>query len=122
MTFEELKKQFAIGHGYAGWHEIEDDHKLGDICVQFGQFCLVENIVQSEAETSIDLLQKKIRDFVIHLRKKQKDIEQKVSFCNQHNFRLEAESKRNEADVVQIIIHEMENEFDLGFVWDSSLD
>lgn len=120
MTFEELKEQFAIGHGYASWHEIEDDHKLGDICVQFGQFCLVENIVQ--AEISTDLMESKIRDFVINLRKRQKDIEQKISFCKQHNFRLEAESKRNEADVVQKIIHEMENEFNLGFVWDSSLD
>ncbi len=48
MTFEELQEQFAIGHGYAGWHEIEDDHKLGDVCVQFAKFCLIENIVQSQ--------------------------------------------------------------------------
>ena len=73
-------------------------------------------------QSAVFFTEKQAKDFVINLRKKQKDIEQKISFCKQHNFRLEAESKRNEADVVQSIIHEMENEFDLGFVWDSSLD
>lgn len=134
MTFEEIKEQFAIENGYVGWHEIEDDHKLGDVCEDFAKFCLVENIAQSEslskslfeiqgnAEIKIEFTEKKIKDFVIRLRKMQKDIEQKISFCKQHNLRLDAESKRNEADLVQRIIHEMENEFDLGFVWDSSLD
>ena len=51
-----------------------------------------------------------------------RDIEEKQIFCQQNNFNLEAESKKNEADVVRRIIHEMENEFELGFVWDDSLN
>ena len=62
-----------------------------------------------------------LKAFVIQLRKKHRDIEEKQFFCNDHNFKLEAEAKRSEAEVVRHIIHEMENAFDLGFVWDSSL-
>jgi len=83
----------------------------------------VKNIELPDAqEVPILFPEKKIRDFVIHLRKKQREIEQQCFFCNKHNFKLEAESKRNEAEAVQKIIHELEREFDLGFVWDSSLD
>jgi hypothetical protein len=62
-----------------------------------------------------------LKAFVIKLRKKHRDIEEKQFFCNDHNFKLEAEAKRSEAEVVRCIIREMENAFDLGFVWDSSL-
>jgi hypothetical protein len=62
-----------------------------------------------------------LKAFVIQLRKKHRDIEEKQLFCNDHNFKLEAEAKRSEAEVVRRIIHEMERAFDLGFVWDSSL-
>lgn len=41
MDFKELKNKFAIENGYVGWHEIEDDHKLGDVCEDFAQFCLI---------------------------------------------------------------------------------
>ena len=61
-----------------------------------------------------------LKAFVIQLRKKHRDIEEKQFFCNDHNFKLEAEAKRSEAEVVRRIIHEMEKAFDLGFVWDSS--
>ncbi len=63
-----------------------------------------------------------LKAFVIKLRKKQRDIEEKQFFCNDHNFKFEAEVKKSEAEVVRKIIHEMEREFDLGFVWDKSLD
>jgi len=62
-----------------------------------------------------------LKAFVIQLRKKHRDIEEKQFFCNDHNFKLEAEARRGEAEVVRRIIHEMEKAFDLGFVWDSSL-
>lgn len=65
---------------------------------------------------------KELKDFVIKLRKKHAKIEEQQFFCNRHNFNLEAEAKRNEAEVVRRIIHEMEQDFDLGFVWDKSLD
>lgn len=63
-----------------------------------------------------------LKSFVIKLRKKNRELEQKQFFCQDHNFTLEAEAKRSEADVVRRIIHEMEMDFDLGFVWDKSLD
>lgn len=66
--------------------------------------------------------EKEIKAFIIKLRKKHRAIEEKQFFCSSHNFKLEAEAKRNEAEVVRRIIHEMQNEFDLGFVWDNSLD
>lgn len=82
-------------------------------------WCEIES---ANTQSAIFFTEKKVKDFVIHLRKKQKDIEQKISFCKNYNLRLDAESKRNEWDLLQNIIHEMESEFDLGFVWDSSLD
>lgn len=63
-----------------------------------------------------------LKAFIIKLRKKQRDIEEKQIFCSEHNFKLEASAKQNEADVVRRIIQDMENEFDLGFVWDDSLN
>lgn len=66
--------------------------------------------------------QKKLKDFVIKLRKKHRTIESKIQFCELHNFKLEAESKRNEAELLRKTIHEIEDEFDLGFVWDKSLN
>jgi len=66
--------------------------------------------------------EKQLKDFVIKLRKKHSEIEQQQFFCSKHNFNLELEPKRNEAEVVIRRISEMENEFELGFVWDKSLD
>ena len=66
--------------------------------------------------------EKELKDFVIKLRKKHHAIEEQQFFCNQHNFNLETEAKRNEAEIVRRIIHEMEQDFQLGFVWDKSLD
>ena len=66
--------------------------------------------------------EKQLKDFVIKLRKKHAKIEEQQFFCNKHNFNLEAELKKSEAEVVRRIIREMENEFDLGFVWDKSLN
>ena len=43
-------------------------------------------------------------------------------FCQDHNFKLEEQALRNDAELVRKIIHEMEKEFNLGFVWDKSLD
>ena len=66
--------------------------------------------------------EKELKAFIIKLHKKQRAIEDKQFFCNDHNFKLEAEAKRREAEIIRKIIHEMENEFDLGFVWDDSLN
>lgn len=63
-----------------------------------------------------------LKAFIIKLRLKHRKIEEKQIFCLEHNFKLEAQAKQNEADVLRRVIHEMENEFDLGFVWDKSLD
>ena len=79
------------------------------------QPCTLQSVVRSFSE-------KELKAFIIKLRKKHRAIEEKQFFCNDHNFKLEAEAKRSEAEVVIKIIHEMENEFDLGFVWDDSLN
>lgn len=63
-----------------------------------------------------------LKAFIIKLRLKHRKIEETQIFCQEHNFKLEAQAKQNEADVLRRVIHEMENEFDLGFVWDKSLD
>jgi hemerythrin superfamily protein len=74
------------------------------------------------ADVGRSFSEKEIKTFVIKLRKKHRSIEEKQFFCNNHNFKLEAEAKRSEAEIVRRIIHEMENEFDLGFVWGDSLN
>ena len=66
--------------------------------------------------------EQQLRDFVIKLRKKHSEIEQQQFFCSKHNFNLEAVLKNSEANIVKRIIHDMEMEFELGFVWDKSLD
>ena len=63
-----------------------------------------------------------LKSFVIKLRKQHRKIQEEQIFCHQHNFDMETEFKRKQADIVQNIIFEMESEFDLGFVWDKSLD
>lgn len=63
-----------------------------------------------------------LKAFVVKLRKKHTSIEEKRFFCNNHNFNLEAEAKKSQSDVVMDIIHEMQKDFDLGFVWDESLN
>ena len=63
-----------------------------------------------------------LKAFVISLRKKQQAIEEKEMFCTEHNFDIEATAKRNEAALVKRIVIEMEREFELGFVWDKSLN
>ena len=81
-----------------------------------------ENKALHIADVGRRFSEKEIKAFVIKLRKKHRAIQEKQFFCNDHNFKLEAEAKRSEAEVVRRIIHEMENEFDLGFVWDDSLN
>lgn len=66
--------------------------------------------------------EKQLKDFVIKLRKKHSEIEQQQFFCAKHNFNLEAVLKNSEANIVRRIIQDMEMEFELGFVWDESLD
>ena len=66
--------------------------------------------------------EQQLKKFVIKLRKKHRVIEDKQIFCSQHNFKIESEVKRIEAELVRVIILEMEHEFNLGFVWDNSLD
>lgn len=80
-----------------------------------------ENPALNKAAVMRSFSEDELKAFVIQLRKKHRDIEEKQFFCNDHNFKLEAEAKRSEAEVVRRIIHEMEKAFDLGFVWDSSL-
>ena len=60
--------------------------------------------------------------FVIKLKKQHFEIQKKQFFCSDHNFNLEAKAKENEGEVVRKICHQMEDEFDLGFVWDESLN
>ncbi len=68
------------------------------------------------------ITKEELRDFVIKLRRKHDEIGKKQFFCDKHNFKLEAEAKKNEAEVVREIISHLEHDFDLGFVWDESLD
>lgn len=63
-----------------------------------------------------------LKDFVIKLRKKVKDVQNKQAFLNQHNFTFEAQAATREIEAINKIILEMENDFELGFVWDESLD
>ncbi len=67
-------------------------------------------------------MEQKLKDFVIKLRKKHREIERQIIFCKEHNFNIEAEAKRGQADVLRRTIHDFESEFDLGFVWDDSLN
>ena len=66
--------------------------------------------------------EKQLKDFVIKLRKKQRDMEEQRNFCHEHNFIIEKQIQQIKADLIQNIVHEMEREFDLGFVWDDSLN
>lgn len=66
--------------------------------------------------------EQQLKAFVIKLRKKQHDVEEKRNFCNEHNFTIEAQVQQVKADAIQKIVHEMERDFDLGFVWDDSLN
>ena len=63
-----------------------------------------------------------LRSFVIKLRKKHEDIEEKRHFCNKHKFYLEAEVEKYQSEIVMEIIHELQKDFHLGFVWDESLN
>lgn len=63
-----------------------------------------------------------LKAYVIKLRKRKAEIEKQQFFCQDHKFLLEAELKKQQAELLQKIICEFEQEFDLGFVWDSSLD
>lgn len=66
--------------------------------------------------------EQQLKDFVIKLRKREKEILQQQVFCKEHNFQLELQAKRNESELLREIIMLIENEFQLGFVWDKSLD
>lgn len=83
-----------------------------------------ENINTASCQTDVvrSFSENDLKSFIIKLRRKHRKTEEEQIFCQQHNFKLEAQAKQNEADVIRRIIHEMENEFDLGFVWDNSLD
>lgn len=74
------------------------------------------------AESEKKITEQELKNFVIKLRKKHSEIEQQQFFCSKHNFNLEAVLKNSEANIVKRIIHDMEMEFELGFVWDKSLD
>ena len=84
------------------------------------------NKVHSEPLQQTDVVrsftESDLKAFIIKLRLKHKQIEETQIFCQEHNFKLEAQAKQNEADVLRRAIYEMENEFDLGLVWDKSLD
>ena len=66
--------------------------------------------------------EKKIKEYAIKLRKIHAEIEKKQFYCNEHNFKMEEKALFYEAERVRKIIHETENFFDLGFVWDNSLN
>lgn len=66
--------------------------------------------------------EKQLKYFVIKLRKKHDEIEQQQFFCSKHNFNLEKEAKRNEAEVIKRIIYDMETDFELGHVSVNSFD
>ena len=63
-----------------------------------------------------------IKKFIIKLRKKQQDIDKEMMFLQEHKFNAELECQRKLSENTRKIINEMENEFDVGFVWDDSLD
>lgn len=63
-----------------------------------------------------------LKKFIIKLRKKQRLIEEKMMFCKDHNFHWEYEAKKIQCEMIQTIIHEIQREFHLGFVWDKSLN
>ena len=59
---------------------------------------------------------------VIKLKKQELRIIDKMKFLDDHNFEFEKLSLRKESERVKEIIRMIENDFDLGFVWDESLD
>lgn len=65
---------------------------------------------------------KQLKDFVIKLRKKDDEFEKQQKFCRDHNFHFEEQIFEAKAQLVRGIVHEMERDFDLGFVWDESLN
>lgn len=65
---------------------------------------------------------KKLEAFVIKLRHKELEFEKQSKYCRDHNFTLEMQVETMKAEVVRRICHEIENEFDLGLCWDSSLN
>ncbi len=65
---------------------------------------------------------KQLKEFIIKLRKMQRNLEKQETFCREHNFHLEKEVFSQKAKLVGTITHDMENHFDLGFVWDNSLN
>ena len=64
----------------------------------------------------------KIKKFIIKLRKKHQEIDKKMIFFQEHKFNLELKCQRKISENIRKTISEMEDEFDVGFVWDDSLD
>lgn len=62
------------------------------------------------------------KEFVVMLRRKQREILNEQIFCQKRNFILEETSLKQQYDLLQKIIFECEDHFGLGFVWHSSLD
>lgn len=66
--------------------------------------------------------QKQLKDFVIKLRKKARELELEQMFCNKRGFTLESQVFDQKIRILNDVIHDMERTFDLGFVWDDSLN
>lgn len=66
--------------------------------------------------------EQQLKDFIIKLRKNQRKVEETRNFCNEHNFTIEAQVQHVKALEIQKVVHEMEANFELGFVWDDSLN
>ncbi len=62
----------------------------------------------------------KVKLYIVKLRGKLDDVLKNQAFCNEHNFKLEAQSEYNKATILRQIILEMESTFDIPSTWNGN--
>lgn len=80
-----------------------------DITKQENELCTIQNVVRSYS-------QEDLMTFITKLRKTQYQINDLEHKCLDFDFKLEAEAKAKEAELISKIINEMKTDFDLGSI------
>lgn len=62
------------------------------------------------------------KNLIIMLRKMDQEIMNEQMYCHKRNFKLEQMSLMQQHELLSKIIMQCQNHFDLGFVWDKTLD
>lgn len=63
------------------------------------------------------LAKKEAREIIKEFRKRENQLNAKRTFCNKHNFRLEAEIYAFAESEIRQVCRKLEDVFDTGFVW-----